>query len=349
MALHTSTGIFRLLDQVSELTSVRDGSALNVALATIVRRLSGADSLTLLRAVGSADDLRWMAYAHCAGDRVLTMNASACEFDRLPLIGEYPLRCNALQGEEMGCVDGAGWLTVLPLGIGRNTGGVVELRSAQALQPDTLEVLRRVLRMYQNHQALLSYGASDTLTGLLNRKTFDDSFREVTAVWTELPGEMFPGERRQVARQPFWLAMIDVDRFKSVNDTYGHLIGDEVLLTLSQLMRRTFRALDRLYRFGGEEFAAMIRCGNDADATKIFERLRRTVEAHAFPQVGRITVSVGFTAIDPMESASSVIERADKAVYYAKQHGRNQVRCYEALLARGDVRTEAKSGPIELF
>ena len=349
MALQSSTGVFRLLDHLNELTSVRDGNALNRALASIVYRIAAAESLTLYRAVGTSEDLRWLSCVHCSARGFVAMDVSCCDFDQLPLIGEYPLRCNALRGEEGICQEGSQTLCVLPLGSGRHTGGVLELRTATRLEPDTLEVLRRLLKGYQNHQALLTYSACDTLTGLLNRKTFDESFREVTAVRQEAPAERFPGDRRRLTRQPFWLAMIDVDRFKRINDTFGHLIGDEVLLTLSQLMRRSFRALDRLYRFGGEEFAAMIRCPGEAYVHALFERLRERVERHEFPQVGRVTVSIGFTAIGPQESASSVIERADQALYYAKQQGRNQVCCYEALVARGAVKVESKAGPIELF
>lgn len=348
-ALHSSTGVFRLLDHMSELTSVREQNSLNAALSTIVFRIARADSLALYRVIGSAEDLRWMRCVRCWGGGLEMLDPSSCDFDQLPPLGAYPLRCQALRGEERFAEEGGRFLSVLPLGAGRRTDGVIEVRADHRLEPETLELLRRVLRVYQNQQSLLHYSASDTLTGLLNRKTFDDSFREVTAQRDEPRAEAFAGERRERTRQSFWLAMIDVDRFKRVNDTFGHLIGDEVLLTLSHLMRRTFRALDRLYRFGGEEFAAMIRCRDTAAAMKLFERLRQTVESHPFPQAGYLTVSIGFTAIDPQESASCVLERADKAVYYAKQHGRNQVCCYEGLLARGAVTTESKAGSIELF
>jgi diguanylate cyclase (GGDEF)-like protein len=129
--------------------------------------------------------------------------------------------------------------------------------------------------------------------------------------------------------------VIDIDHFKRVNDGHGHLIGDEVLLLLSRLMRASFRFHDHLFRFGGEEFVVLMRCGTDADASGAFERLRANVERFAFPQVGRITVSVGFSALRPDDTPSAAFERADKAVYWAKQNGRNQVAFHADLVDRG--------------
>ena len=95
------------------------------------------------------------------------------------------------------------------------------------------------------------------------------------------------GDRRHDANPAYWLGVIDVDHFKRVNDNFGHLIGDEVLLLLSRLMRTCFRFHDRLYRFGGEEFVAVIRCESEDDALQAFERLRQACEQYNFPQVGQ--------------------------------------------------------------
>jgi len=114
-------------------------------------------------------------------------------------------------------------------------------------------------------------------------------------------------------------------------------------------MRSVFRFHDRLYRFGGEEFVVLMRCGDDADAGVAFERLRTSVMAYPFPQVGTITVSVGYTRLRDGDTPSSAFERADRAVYWAKSHGRNQVCNHAALVASGDVDEGAKVGDVELF
>jgi len=165
-----------------------------------------------------------------------------------------------------------------------------------------------------------------------------------------------PDERRQSVTQDsagdagFWLVMLDIDHFKRVNDTFGHLIGDEVLLLLARLMRQTFRIHDQLYRFGAEEFVVLMRCPHAEQAHNALERLRQACEIHLFSQVGHITVSIGFTQVRHGDSPSSAIERADRAVYYAKEHGRNQVCGFEELLALGKLASEPEhEGDIELF
>jgi diguanylate cyclase (GGDEF)-like protein len=145
------------------------------------------------------------------------------------------------------------------------------------------------------------------------------------------------------------MGVIDIDHFKRVNDTYGHLIGDEVLLLLARLMRASFRFDDRLYRFGGEEFVVLMRCTDAPSAALAFERLRSNVERHLFPQVGRITVSIGFTELKRGDTPSGAFERADKAVYFAKGQGRNQVRHHAELVASGHLEDDTKVGDVELF
>jgi diguanylate cyclase (GGDEF)-like protein len=147
-----------------------------------------------------------------------------------------------------------------------------------------------------------------------------------------------------------WLGVIDIDHFKHVNDGFGHLIGDEVLLLLSRLMRTSFRFHDHLYRFGGEEFVVLMRCNSDEDAASAMERLRANVERYVFPQVGHITISVGFTKLRAGDSPNDAFARADRAVYYAKQNGRNQVQHHAQLVAEGKLVDESRDhSDAELF
>jgi diguanylate cyclase (GGDEF)-like protein len=184
---------------------------------------------------------------------------------------------------------------------------------------------------------------------LLNRKTFDDSFLRAAANAHGARPEAADGRRGAQARSSWWLGEIDIDHFKRVNDSHGHLIGDEVLLVLSRLMRNSFRCHDRLYRFGGEEFVVLMRCVDADTAVRVFERLRQKVEHYAFPQVGRITVSIGLAELKAGDAPNDAFERADKAVYYAKEHGRNQVHEHSELVARGELIDKATTGDVELF
>ena len=209
------------------------------------------------------------------------------------------------------------------------------------------------MRLYGNFQSLLDYGERDTLTGLLNRKTFDESFLRLTAqpemVEASLSSLDKTDLRRPQASVAYWLGVLDIDHFKRVNDGFGHLIGDEVLLLMSRLMRSTFRFQDQLFRFGGEEFVVLMRCANAIDAGRALERLRTRVEQHVFPQVGHITVSIGYTEMRAGDTPASAFERADKSVYYAKQSGRNQVHHFADLVAAGLLADQARDSDIELF
>ncbi|HJV63664.1 MAG TPA: diguanylate cyclase, partial [Albitalea sp.] len=98
-----------------------------------------------------------------------------------------------------------------------------------------------------------------------------------------------------------------------------------------------------------EEFVVLMRCESEADALGAFERLRHNTLAYAFPQIGHITVSVGFCELKSGDSPSAAIERADRAVYYAKSHGRNQVQSHADLVARGEIVVSEKIGDVELF
>jgi diguanylate cyclase (GGDEF)-like protein len=125
--------------------------------------------------------------------------------------------------------------------------------------------------------------------------------------------------------QPRWLAVMDVDYFKRVNDRFGHACGDDVLTLLARLMRESFRESDWLFRSGGEEFVVLLESTDGQYVRGILERFRSAVEAYRFPQVGSVTVSVGFTRVRASDDGASAFRRADEALYAAKRRGRNQM------------------------
>ncbi|OYU82383.1 MAG: GGDEF domain-containing protein [Burkholderiales bacterium PBB5] len=272
------------------------------------------------------------------------------EFDQLPLLAAFPERQQALVQQAPLLLPGTPARAVFALVNERETVGVVEIDSDLPLDAAGQQLVRSILQIYRNFQALLDYSERDTLTGLLNRKTFDEAFFKLQAVQPPAPVEAADERRTAPARpQGHYLGVIDIDHFKHVNDSFGHLIGDEVLLLLARLMRGSFRFHDQLYRFGGEEFVVLLRCASDADAGRAFERLRNTVMAFAFPQVGTITISAGYTAVQGADTPSRAFERADKAVYWSKSHGRNQVTSHAALVAQGELLDDSHTGDVELF
>lgn len=162
------------------------------------------------------------------------------------------------------------------------------------------------------NQRLSELSIRDPLTGVWNRRHFE---------------ELLVAELHRFHRHghPFVLIMFDIDHFKTVNDRYGHLVGDQVLVTLTRLTQAALRRGASLARLGGEEFVVLEPDCSLPQAIAIAERLRRIVETHDFPQVGRITASFGVIEARQGESEDEMIDRVDGAMYASKNGGRNRV------------------------
>lgn len=341
----------QLVDYLADLTALRDRDALDIALVSAINDVLPLQSTAICRVVGDTGNERWRICAQLnAGRTTPTSDSAWSKLDSLPPLSGHPLRQQAVSIRQVLQTSGRPSITVFPLASNPGSVGVLEIGTDEPLSPDAQRLVSGVLRLYLNFHNLLDYGERDALTELLNRKTFDGAFMKAT-LEQQLPVENVQGDRRDAAAAgSYWLAMIDIDHFKRVNDNYGHLIGDEVLLLLARLMRAHFRFHDQLYRFGGEEFVVLMRCNGEAEAAGVLERLRTTTERHLFPQVGTITISVGFSEIKAGDTPSGAFERADKAVYHAKSHGRNKVCSHAALIASGELVDQAANiGDMELF
>ena len=175
-----------------------------------------------------------------------------------------------------------------------------------------------------------------------NAPRFDDKIMKIILSLSE-------HNKRKADKAQYFLAVFDIDHFKRVNDTLGHLMGDEVLLHFSQCMNSTFREYDMLFRVGGEEFVVVLRNVDYERTAAIMERFRTTIETHYFPQVGQITTSIGVTSISLNDLPVTIMDRADQALYYIKEHGRNQTAFYETLIAEGKLKSKAAESDIEMF
>ena len=151
--------------------------------------------------------------------------------------------------------------------------------------------------------------STDPLTKALNRRSFQRILSQAV-----------------VSAQPFFLVMFDIDHFKSVNDTYGHDVGDAVLREISALVRDNIRETDTLARWGGEEFMVLSTHSNMERAKRVAERLRKAVAEFSFTGVPhQITSSFGIVLQTTGESGEDLVKRVDKALYEAKETGRNKV------------------------
>lgn len=175
-----------------------------------------------------------------------------------------------------------------------------------------MERLREEL-VRTRHEAL-----TDALTGVLNRKGFDRAMAEIMDGYSSESG-------------PLSLLVVDIDHFKKVNDTYGHLLGDKVLRTIAQTMKQRLKGRDTVARYGGEEFVVLLPDTQPERAAIVAEQLRSVIENGKIRRgdggelIGTVTISVGGTAYIPGEPVSEFIHRADEAMYQSKRAGRNRV------------------------
>jgi diguanylate cyclase len=178
--------------------------------------------------------------------------------------------------------------------------------------------INRIAKIFAHLMRIIDKFEHDPLTGLFNRQSFDYRFKDLIENHQKNP------YRIKTDTNP-WLAIVDIDHFKRVNDTYGHLFGDEILLLVSRIMRQSFRFDDLFFRYGGEEFIVILNNTDAIGAELALERFRSAIQNYVFPRLGEMTVSVGWTGIEQQEFSTDAIHRADKALYFAKENGRNKV------------------------
>lgn len=164
--------------------------------------------------------------------------------------------------------------------------------------------------VFATHEQLTQLAVTDKLTGLYNRTKLDELLTE------EL-------NRYKHFHHKFGLAIMDIDHFKKINDAYGHLVGDSILIEIGQFIAKEIRSTDKLIRWGGEEFMIIYVETDHEEVLELVEQLRLNIEQHLFSISTVITVSIGLTLCSDKDTIHSIIKRADDALYIAKKNGRN--------------------------
>jgi diguanylate cyclase len=196
-----------------------------------------------------------------------------------------------------------------------------DMESSNRMLEQRLKGAKEEIQDLHGHlEAVRTENLTDPLTTLANRKHFDAS---VGALVTEANQKS----------EPLSLMLCDIDHFKSFNDTFGHLIGDQVLRLVALALKDNVKGRDIAARYGGEEFAVILPETSLRQATTVGEHIRRAVMGKELMKrstgenLGRITVSVGVASLHRGETVSALIERADNCLYAAKRNGRNRVIC----------------------
>src|SRR6201992_2476766 len=177
-----------------------------------------------------------------------------------------------------------------------------------------------ISNLQQSLEAIRAESLTDPLTGLGNRKYFDRMIEMAV-------------QRARANGEPLSLLMFDIDHFKSFNDSYGHLTGDQVLRLVGMSLKQTIKGQDITARYGGEEFAVVLPNTALRQALTVADHIRRAVMAKELKKkstgeiLGRVTISVGVSILKPGDDTDSLIERADACLYALKHSGRNRVIC----------------------
>jgi len=335
----------RLLDSVAAFTHHRDMGALDHSLVLTLAELTAAQGVTLVTRAADTSAVNDMV--HCEPDAQGKYRLGVGEPDGNDPALAALFRCmddGKVQAEQAGETH----RLVVPIQRDGRVIGALQMDSG-APSATNQPLAEGFARIYANYTALLYESERDKLTGLYNRRTLERQFQRLLlqheqALERGSESSLPPGEQPRV-----WLAILDIDHFKQVNDTYGHVLGDEVILLLAQRMRHCFRRGDVLFRFGGEEFVVLFGSISETEVRAVLERFRQLVADSAFPQVGRVTISAGYAGVGRHDYPESVLGRADKALYFVKNHGRNGVRGYEDLRERGELEDDIAAGSIDLF
>ena len=344
-----------LLKHMVDMTSHRDHMMLDISVISAVQELTAASQTRLLTLTTIGGQVYVLPRAViCNGSPARTEESSDSSgpgqhISLFPALAACIARHEA--STDLAGPDGRQTLW-LPIWLGDKANTCLEIIAPAPYTTATVQIIGGIVAVYRNFQNLLDYSERDSLTGLLNRKTFDDQLARMlqsgaTPDVLTLAGDAERRHHSETEKQ--WLAVIDVDHFKLVNDKFGHLYGDEVLILIANLLQSSFRAQDRVFRFGGEEFVVLLRSTTLTNTHKIIDRFRRNVETHQFPQVGTVTVSVGFVSISAHEAPVIILGHADQALYYAKSHGRNLAFHYDELVDGGLLQTTVSNHTAEFF
>lgn len=348
------------IDTLAEITSHHDREAIEKSLLKTLGEYHSSEEYWLYQVMTIEPEISLGLLAYSSKSSISTSEHAKKE--KLPGYLDESVRNVILdrKPESVQHPDSAGELFMLYPAQNHN-GDVFSILIERTRTVDTegQRLVHGFMRIYSNYLELIEQTRRDKLTNLLNRETLESEITRTIILNNEsIPPsrvrdpEVENNSRQQKGDLNFWLGVLDIDHFKHINDTFGHLYGDEILILVARLMEMSVRGYDLVFRYGGEEFVILLRASDTEDAKRAFERIRTTIGHHSYAKVEEVTVSIGVTCVTSQTGPAEVISEADQSLYYAKEHGRDQVRFYSELLEQGLIEKEepeVEAGGISFF
>jgi len=333
-----------VVDHIAAFTSFRDIDLLEVSLLKSTYNILTPSELKLLKLDNSNQPVKQVNYQNGEPEviydeiEVSGTIIQAVEYMDSADIREYSSSANGL------------FYTIILLHNSQSYASYLIVINKEQLSEAGSFIVSGMIQVYQNFSDLLIESQTDELTGLANRKTFDQMISKVYDEILFNDPDDYPDEQRELATSMFWLAIVDIDHFKQVNDTFGHIYGDEVLVLLANIMKESFRENDLIFRFGGEEFVVILRAPDQEACSNALERFREKVQDTDIPRVGNITVSLGYVKMLKSIFHMTLLSYADQALYFSKDNGRNRATFFDDIVETGDAQLESLDiGDIDLF
>jgi len=342
----------RVVDSLAEITRYKDRELLERSLVTTLSELFPEGEFWLYRVIESNNELELTLLIYARDGTVVAGPYPRQNPSQMPerLVGAIGEAILSKEVAERYNPDSSSLTLVYPIYDKRDEIRGLLLQKSKQSCFDIQRLIYGLLRIYSNYFSLLEESHRDKLTNLLNRETLETEIAK-RIIFQSQRARHRGSQRREEDRWHDWLAVIDADHFKRINDEWGHLYGDEVLILLARLLETVFRDEDMVFRYGGEEFVALFRTPRLEDARTACERARLAVAEHAFPGVGRVTVSIGVVEVLGQDSPAMAIEQADQALYYAKEHGRDRTCFHAVLVAEGALGEsgQRQQGSVDFF
>ncbi|CAK0769908.1 Diguanylate cyclase (GGDEF) domain [Gammaproteobacteria bacterium] len=335
----TTTGCdCRLFDLIETLTQRQDSLSLTDCFIGQLRAHTSIDRVCIFEVYVADRELLPGSPRSVKGYLIREALGDISQLRQLSDLMEPPLI--DLQPENNPCFSGKGKV-VFPIPSKTGVTRLLSLQVKQLLTSDDWSLIVRLLEIYTHLVRIFDDKERDKLTGLLNRQIFENHLVRILEY-----SRLSMSHSGRPSEGSNWMAVVDIDHFKRINDRFGHLYGDEVLLLLARLMTAHFRHTDLLFRLGGEEFVIIVVCTDAEGCHQALERFRLAVSQFAFPTVGQVTVSIGCVELHPHELPSTLFDQADQALYAAKQNGRDRLVFHPS---QGSHYAAPEDGTVEIF